>query len=134
MNSVNFLKCSAGSRRGIRLAKNDYGDFEGTIPKGQYGERMILDLDRQPLVMGVERRPLGHSPGFENAIQLEPQIIVQAGGIVLLDHEPATGCGLDSVLAAWLPSLPEVALRSVGGQLIVRHLASSQRSSDKECH
>ena len=39
-------------------------------------KRMILALDRKPLVMGVERRPFGHSPGFENAIQLESQIIV----------------------------------------------------------
>ena len=59
-------------------------------------ERMIFDLDRKPLVMRVERRPFGHSPGFENAIQLEPQIVVQAGGVVLLDDEAATGRGLDS--------------------------------------
>ena len=59
---------------------------------------------------------------------------MQAGGIVLLDDEPATGCGLDSVLAAWLPRLPEVALRFVGGQLIVRHWRPRSGSSDKECH
>ena len=82
---------------------------------------MIFDLDRKPLVMGIERRPFGHSPGFENAIQLEPQIVVEAGGVVLLDDEAATGRGLDSVLAAWLPRLLEVALRFVGGQLVVRH-------------
>ena len=70
-------------------------------------ERMIFDLDRKPLVMGIERRPFGDSPGFENAIQLEPQIVVEAGGVVLLNDESATGRGLDSVLAAWLPRLPK---------------------------
>ena len=41
-------------------------------------ERVIFDLDGEPFVMRVERRSFGHSPGFENAIQLKPQIIVQA--------------------------------------------------------
>jgi hypothetical protein len=43
---------------------------------------------------------------------------------VLLDDEPPPGRGLDSVLAASLPRLPEVALRLVGGQLVVRHRPS----------
>ena len=78
---------------------------------------MIFDLDRKPFVMWVERGPFGHSPGFEDAIQFEPQIVVQARGIVLLDDEAETGRGLDSVLAAGLPRLPEVALYLVSGQL-----------------
>jgi hypothetical protein len=41
-------------------------------------KRVIFDLDGEPFVMRVERRSFGHSPGFENAIQLKPQIIVQA--------------------------------------------------------
>ena len=69
-------------------------------------------------------RALGHRPGFENAVQFEPQIVVQARCIMLLDDEPPTGRGLDSVLAAWLLRLPEVALRFVGGQLIVCHRQS----------
>ena len=76
------------------------GTFEVAIIKW-----MVFDLDRKPLVMGIERRPFGHGPGFENAIQFEPQIVVEAGGVVLLDDKAATGRGLHSVLAAWLPRL-----------------------------
>ena len=60
-------------------------------------EGMIFDLDRKPLVIGIERRSFGHSPGFENAIQLEPQIVVELGGVVLLDDEAATGRWLDRI-------------------------------------
>ena len=50
-------------------------------------ERVVLDLDRQPLVGGVERRALGHRPGLEHAVVLEAEIVVQAGGGMLLDDE-----------------------------------------------
>jgi hypothetical protein len=53
---------------------------------------VIFDLYRKPLVMGVE--PFAHRPGFENAIQLQAQIIVQAGGVVFLDDEAGTVVGL----------------------------------------
>ncbi|MGY3587190.1 hypothetical protein ACVIF9_005867 [Bradyrhizobium sp. USDA 4350] len=39
-------------------------------------ERMILDLDRQPLVMRVERGPARHRPGLEDAVKLQPEIIM----------------------------------------------------------
>jgi hypothetical protein len=31
-------------------------------------ERMILDLDREPLIMGIERRAAGHSPRFKDTV------------------------------------------------------------------
>src|SRR5262245_39929261 len=31
-------------------------------------ERVILDLDREPLDLGIERGSLGHRPGFEDSI------------------------------------------------------------------
>ena len=52
-------------------------------------ERMILHFDRQPLVMRIERGTLGDCPGFEDAVELEPQIVMQAGRGMLLDHETA---------------------------------------------
>jgi hypothetical protein len=53
-------------------------------------KRVILDLDGEAFVMWIERWTSGHSPGFEDAIQLQPQIVVQAPSIVLLDDEAAT--------------------------------------------
>jgi hypothetical protein len=29
---------------------------------------MILDLDREPLIMGIERRAAGHSPRFKDTV------------------------------------------------------------------
>ena len=59
--------------------------FEVAIIQG-----MIFDLDREPFVMRIERRPFRHRPGLENTIQLKPQIVVQARRVVLLDDEAAT--------------------------------------------
>jgi hypothetical protein len=44
---------------------------------------MILGLDGEALVLRVERRPLGDGPGLEDAVKLEPEVIVQAGRRVL---------------------------------------------------
>ncbi|MNV22051.1 hypothetical protein D3C71_1130080 [compost metagenome] len=59
------------------------GAFEITIV-----ERVILDLDGQPLVAGIEGWSSGHRPGFEYPIELEAKIVMQPSGVVLLDHEP----------------------------------------------
>ena len=48
---------------------------------------MIFDLHGQPLVGRIERGPLWNGPRLENAFHLEPEVIVQAGGFVLLDNE-----------------------------------------------
>src|SRR5262245_18193174 len=50
-------------------------------------ERMILNFNRQPPIARGERRPLRHGPGLEDAIGLQPQIIVEPGGSVLLNHK-----------------------------------------------
>jgi hypothetical protein len=39
-------------------------------------QRMILDINRQPLVMRIEGRALGHGPRLEDTVQLKPQIIM----------------------------------------------------------
>ncbi len=75
-------------------------------------ERMVLDLDRQPLVVRIERGPPGHGPGLEDAVEFEPQIVMQARRIVLLDHEPALLRRLDRRLAAGLGGLLEIAFFS----------------------
>ncbi len=56
---------------------------------------MILDLHGEALVIGIERRALGNGPGFEDAIHLETEVVVQPRGAVALDHEAMTGLLLD---------------------------------------
>jgi hypothetical protein len=41
--------------------------FEVAVIQG-----MVLDLDRQSFVMGIQRWTLGDGPGFEDAVQFEP--------------------------------------------------------------
>ena len=51
-------------------------------------ERMVLDLDREPLLGRIGRRAFRDGPGLQDAVDLEPEVIVQRGRVVLLDDEP----------------------------------------------
>ena len=81
-------------------------------------ERMILGLHRQPLDLGIERRPLGHRPRQEDTVELEPEIVVQARGIVPLDDKTQLLGGGDSLLARRLVRLAEVALGAIRGETV----------------
>ena len=48
---------------------------------------VVLDVDREALVARIERRPLGAGPGLQDAVALEPDVIMQSPGGVLLDDE-----------------------------------------------
>src|SRR5579862_4486237 len=48
---------------------------------------MIFDLHGKTLVSGVKRRTLGHGPRFQHAFHFETEVIMQAGGVVLLYDE-----------------------------------------------
>ena len=85
-----------------------YGPLEVAIV-----ERMILDLDRQPLVGGIDGRPPGHRPGLEHSAEFEAQIIVQMAGRMFLDHETQAIRGCDDQSPAGLSGLAEVALFEV---------------------
>src|SRR3981189_2114169 len=50
-------------------------------------ERMVLDLDRQPLVVRIERGAAGHCPRLEGAVEFESKVVMQARGVVALDDE-----------------------------------------------
>src|SRR5437879_12460753 len=52
-------------------------------------DRMILGPYSQPLDSGVERRPLGHGPGCQDSVHLQPEVVVQPGRIMLLDYKDA---------------------------------------------
>jgi hypothetical protein len=73
-------------------------------------ERMIFDLHSETLVVWVKRRAARHGPGFEDAVQFQPKIIVQPRGVVLLDNEAPAGRRPDCFIPARLPGFLEVAL------------------------
>jgi hypothetical protein len=50
-------------------------------------ERVILDVHRQPLRFGIERRTFGNGPREQHAIVLETKVVVQVAREVLLDAE-----------------------------------------------
>src|SRR5258708_26973488 len=50
-------------------------------------ERMVFDVDREPLVLRIETRALGYRPAQQHAAELEPEVVMQAARSVLLDHE-----------------------------------------------
>ena len=50
-------------------------------------DRMILDLHRQPLLAGDQAWSASDGPALHYAVELEPQVVVEAAGGVLLDDE-----------------------------------------------
>ena len=63
---------------------------------------------------GTRLGPLRHRPTLENAVQLKPQVVVQAASVMLLDHEAVT-----LRLATFCLRLVrdgEIPLRLVGGE------------------
>ena len=59
-------------------------------------QRMVLDVDRQPLLLHARRGPFGHRPTLERSVQLEAEVVMHVARPVLLDDEPGrrTGRGL----------------------------------------
>ena len=90
-------------------------------------DRVILDVHRQPLVGGVDRRALRHRPRQQHAVVLDAEVVVQRGGQVLLDAEEARLAALalprpdHGVVAGGLRRAAEVALLAIR---LERHHAS----------
>ena len=81
-------------------------------------ERMILYVDREPLLAGLERNALRDGPRCERPVALEPEVVVQPPGVVALDDERRL---LTPLLAAErLGRLLRIALAAVLAEL--RHL------------
>src|SRR5215471_2399737 len=73
-------------------------------------ERMILDVHRQALVVGIEARSLRHCPAQQHAIELETEVVVHTPrGVLLNDEAERAGAPLLH-LPARLRCHPEVAL------------------------
>jgi hypothetical protein len=78
---------------------------------------VIFDFGREPLVRGIERWAPRHRPGFEYAIQLETQIVMEAGRRMLLDDKTASISGEDRSFATRLRRFGEVPLCLIGRKL-----------------
>ena len=85
------------------------GPFERVV-----GNRVILDLDCQPLFSGHKARPARHRPAFHHAVELETQIVVQTRCGMLLNDKGVTS--LARHLAFRLSSDAEIAFGPVGLQ------------------
>ena len=81
-------------------------------------ERVVLGAHREPVVRWIRRNAVGDRPRREHAVVLEPQIPVQAGGVVLLDDEPVP-VAVAGVDAGGLRRGVEVALGAVARKLIL---------------
>ena len=65
-------------------------------------QRMVFDLDREALVVGVEGRALGDGPGFEDPVKFEPQVVMQVRCRMLLNDEAEALRSLDLRVPAGL--------------------------------
>ena len=52
---------------------------------------MVLNRDRQALVLGIDRRSFGDRPALEDPFHLQAEIVVQVRGLVLLYHKDEVG-------------------------------------------
>src|SRR5690606_28601747 len=70
----------------VLLCRND--TFERRI-----GKRMVLSRDCHAFVPRIERWSFRHGPGFQHAVEFQPEIVVQPPRSMLLHHKqqrPAT--------------------------------------------
>src|SRR5262249_18200226 len=86
--------------------------------EGVVFDRVILDVNREPLLAWHEARAAGYRPALHDAAELEPQVVVQAARGVLLDDVAVASCGCDA--AARFRRYVEAALVAVG---LERHAA-----------
>ncbi len=88
-------------------------------------ERMILGTHGEAVFARVQARPLGHGPAFQHPVELEPEVPVQPGRLVLL-HDEAVALPLE-LAPPGLLRLRKVALAVVGldVELAARHCSSA---------
>ncbi len=77
---------------------------------------MILGADGEALVVGIDAGAARHRPAFQHAVHLQPEIPMEAGGVVFLDDEEMAGS--DAPRALRLARPREIALGVVGRERI----------------
>src|SRR5262249_54153032 len=85
-------------------------------------ERMILDLDGEPLDRGIDRRALGHGPRLERTIELQAEVVMQARRVVALDDVAQLLRRRDSLVARGFRGPAEVALGTIGREIVPTHV------------
>ena len=60
-------------------------------------ERVVLDVDGEVALAGLERHALRHRPGEKDAVALEPEVVVKGSRVMALNDE-------DRALRALLPA------------------------------
>ena len=82
---------------------------------------MVFHLDCEALVAGIERGPLGNGPGLEDAVELQPKIIVQPRRVVLLNDKAELIRRLGSAFSRRFASLGKIPFGEVCRELVTRH-------------
>ena len=72
---------------GAVLAAGD-GALEAAVVEG-----MVLDMDGEAPVGGIQAGPAGHRPALQGVAELQPEVVVQPPRGVLVDDEQAAGLG-----------------------------------------
>ena len=78
---------------------------------------MVLDVDGQVLLAGLERHAFRHGPRGENAVALEAKVVVEPACVVPLDDEDRS-LRLAALAAKWLGRLLAIALAFVVRELL----------------
>ena len=95
----------------------DRGTFE-SLEEGSFAQALDAGhakfrLDGEALVGRIERRTLRHRPGAQHPVDLQPEVVVQRRGLVLLDdelratrshrrrHTPPARCGSPPGWTSW---------------------------------
>jgi hypothetical protein len=81
-------------------------------------EGMVLGGHRQALLGRVQRGSLGHRPGDQHAVDLQPQVVVATARGMLLHHEHAGALGARDER---LRGGADPALGSIGCEAILGH-------------
>ncbi len=107
-----------GGRLGLPGAPVPDDDVAGAVLLGgddsfevEVLDRVVLDVDGHAPDLAVEGGALGDGPADENALDLEPEVVVEPRGSVALDDEPPGGAG--QVRRRRFGGLAEVTLAAV---------------------
>ena len=82
-------------------------------------QRMILDLDRQPLVLRAKGRPFRHRPGPEHPVEFEAEVIVQACRVMPLDDKTQPPRRFGLAVSARFPGFFKVSLREIFRKFLI---------------
>ena len=88
--------------------------------EGRVLERVVLDVNGEVLLPGLEGHALGHRPAGERSVALQPEVVVQAARVVSLHDEDRLLATLAA--AERLRGLLRVALALVLGELRLWHV------------